>query len=874
MADEIIANFTLEENTPMTATFTIAPVERDHATLYNRDIADQHPISAITGLEETLESKQDTIADLDEIRAGAALGATALQPTDLSNKMDKANPTGTGTVSINRRSGTTAGSNSVTAGTNSVAKGANSVAVGNTVETYSAGAVATGSSDNAASEIVTEQEIQAAIDEENPSPADVINAWVADKFSLAAGENSVVQGTNCLALGKNSHAEGNGTLADQSSAHAEGTGSQATGKYSHAGGLETVASGQGAFAQGQRVKATGSGAIALGYNDSDFVDNNAVGDKSVTIGRNSKATALESIAIGKFLIAEGINQVVVGKYNATDNTSIFVVGNGSGSSPSNRANAFVVKADNKAYIKGDISSSDNEKVLIDKKWLYQYFPVQKDLATTAQVDNAKDAGLYRVGFSYKLDGSYTYGEMLSIPYVSTETGKHYGAQLFFATGDYDDGRENCMWFRTFNGSTWNNWIKVDMSAKQDKITNSNKLSASLVSGLAAVATSGSYSDLSNKPTIPTTTDSVTSGSTAALTSGGAYTALSNKQDNLPSQSGQSGKFLTTNGTTLSWASAGGGGVSRNIGEIVTSSVPLSDPNLHLLDGSLLTSTDYPEFVTAIANVYNTSTQTVTYNVNTVGTLTSNNGVYSGFSSSKYLKTNVSFKPGTSTWEICVGFNTTISSSVEQTIFAKYRSQEYYGLRIQVGGILQMYYAISSNSSTGLVFEGEGNTILQSNTDYLIKVSYDGSKYLAQLSTDDGQTWITDKETVSSTPMYDWTAETTLGYFVGLPQRYMRGSININKSYFKINGDYVWKGATVDVAGFTEESLWQGEVTTYGSCGKFVYDSTNNTVRLPKIDCVLEGTTDTEQRGTISQYLYSTGTNALNTAKTLYYIVVK
>ena len=38
--------------------------------------------------------------------------------------------------------------------------------------------------------------------------------------------------------------------------------------------------------------------------------------------------------------------------------------------------------------------------------------------------------------------------------------------------------------------------------KQDKITSSNKLSASLVSGLATVATSGSYNDLSNKPSIP------------------------------------------------------------------------------------------------------------------------------------------------------------------------------------------------------------------------------------------------------------------------------------------------------------------------------------------------------------------------------------
>lgn len=37
---------------------------------------------------------------------------------------------------------------------------------------------------------------------------------------------------------------------------------------------------------------------------------------------------------------------------------------------------------------------------------------------------------------------------------------------------------------------------------QEKITTTNKLAASLVSGLATVATSGSYDDLSNKPTIP------------------------------------------------------------------------------------------------------------------------------------------------------------------------------------------------------------------------------------------------------------------------------------------------------------------------------------------------------------------------------------
>lgn len=42
----------------------------------------------------------------------------------------------------------------------------------------------------------------------------------------------------------------------------------------------------------------------------------------------------------------------------------------------------------------------------------------------------------------------------------------------------------------------------DISGKQDIITVSNKLSASLVSGLAQVATTGDYNDLLNKPDIP------------------------------------------------------------------------------------------------------------------------------------------------------------------------------------------------------------------------------------------------------------------------------------------------------------------------------------------------------------------------------------
>lgn len=48
--------------------------------------------------------------------------------------------------------------------------------------------------------------------------------------------------------------------------------------------------------------------------------------------------------------------------------------------------------------------------------------------------------------------------------------------------------------------------------------------------------------------------------------------------------------------------------------------------------------------------------------------------------------------------------------------------------------------------------------------------------------------------------------------------------------------------------FTTEAAWQQSVTDYGVCGKFVYDSVNNTVRLPKITGFVEGTTDVTALG--------------------------
>lgn len=81
--------------------------------------------------------------------------------------------------------------------------------------------------------------------------------------------------------------------------------------------------------------------------------------------------------------------------------------------------------------------------------------------------------------------------------------------------------------------------------------------------LAVVATSGDYNDLSNKPTIPSvynptitiTQGGVSKGSFTLNQSTGDTIALDAGGSTIPSTSGQAGKFLTNDGTDLSWGTA-------------------------------------------------------------------------------------------------------------------------------------------------------------------------------------------------------------------------------------------------------------------------------------------------------------------------------
>lgn len=64
--------------------------------------------------------------------------------------------------------------------------------------------------------------------------------------------------------------------------------------------------------------------------------------------------------------------------------------------------------------------------------------------------------------------------------------------------------------------------------------------------------------------------------------------------------------------------------------------------------------------------------------------------------------------------------------------------------------------------------------------------------------------------------------------------------------------------------FTTEEEWQQSVTQYGVCGKFVYNKEANTVRLPKVTGLVEGTLDGAALGS----LIEAGLPALNISATI------
>ena len=170
------------------------------------------------------------------------------------------------------------------------------------------------------------------------------------------------------------------------------------------------------------------------------------------------------------------------------------------------------------------------------------------------------------------------------------------------------------------------------------------------------------------------------------------------------------------------------------------------------------------------------------NYTAVGSPTVNNGVVSGFSTSKYLKLPTVFNPSSAPWEVVFKVNVTDYSN-GGIIFGQ-RNGTYFYIRTE---------------ATGVFVTGYSNTILNGTTqivlgkDYWVKARHDGTKLYLELSedginyTEENSVIIPPAFSTSSDPQYVGLWYNT--YASGLYNTF-QGSIDLKESYIKI-GSKIW-----------------------------------------------------------------------------------
>ena len=263
---------------------------------------------------------------------------------------------------------------------------------------------------------------------------------------------------------------------------------------------------------------------------------------------------------------------------------------------------------------------------------------------------------------------------------------------------------------------------------------------------------------------------------------------------LPSQAGNAGKYLSTNGTTASWEEVPAPSF-RNIGEIVASTIPLTDAGLHLLDGSLISgSGSYSAFVDYIADLYEAS-PTANYfmqsgSLDFVQPILTANGTLGGNSFAVGSENDYSGRPQ---YYLFDGNSSSAFSMKDRHTDAE-PVIIYNPKALNVTGIKITFYNSADYGSSIQVFGSNDNTTY------------------TDLGTFSNSSQVMDIDLSSNTNYYNYYKILCLA-----------GTSDADAISIKLTATYQ----------VTPEELWQYSVATYGVCDKYVYDSINNTVRIPK-----------------------------------------
>lgn len=360
-----------------------------------------------------------------------------------------------------------------------------------------------------------------------------------------------------------------------------------------------------------------------------------------------------------------------------------------------------------------------------------------------------------------------------------------------------------------------------------------------------------------------------------------------------------------------------GASSRQLGEYVTSSLPLTDTTLHLADGSLLNSTDYPELLEYISEIYPTYVSTdwsQAYQDPQLATQTSwqsityGNGIYlaRGGLGTKYLSTSSDGINWVTPYEAVESdqdnkFKLTQSVAYGNGVFVAVGSSSSF---VSTDAINWNEASTSGGGAkiTNVIFDGEKFVVIDAQLQQLwtstngtnwqttgtyggfnaaTYLAFNGSKYIIN-----GQNGLM----ITSTDLINWTEtqptgitpQFTVTMYMGYDGSRFFGIYNgqISYSIDGINwttpvtdsnlGNGAWVSSTnnpnnmvilssdgyVSAKGapsgmFTTEGQWQQINTTYGECGKYVYNAGAGTVRIPSVNSYFKNTVSTSDLGDLT-----------------------
>ena len=171
------------------------------------------------------------------------------------------------------------------------------------------------------------------------------------------------------------------------------------------------------------------------------------------------------------------------------------------------------------------------------------------------------------------------------------------------------------------------------------------------------------------------------------------------------------------------------------------------------------------------------------NAQVIGAPVIEDGVVSNFGASNYLILRDSFVPN-GNWEMVFYFDLTEIENRDNNIIGG------HGLFINVQKNGQISLSLHDGESYITKSGTHGNTVLTTGVKYAIKMEFDGTKYVLSLSTNGGD-FIEEIVVESTATLTNSSNNFKLGRYSS-GSSYLTGSMDLTKSYIKLNGEYWWQ----------------------------------------------------------------------------------